>query len=211
MNASGIPFLNHRIYYDVGPPFAAITASTLLGRLSTRFRSVFMGIFDHSSRSAFVRSDRCWSRKPGSHSPLEFIPKVFYRAEASQVLLHQTRSSMSLWPLLCALEFNDLDSWVNAFGNIVYFIYLSKYENWDDYIFAVSISKKSQTLSMSCSARSLSFFYTSYTFRHLMKTKLYWNSRAFCVKILKVQNFHTIKDNSNQTSITRWASLAESS
>ncbi|XP_058258308.1 uncharacterized protein LOC131361290 isoform X2 [Hemibagrus wyckioides] len=44
------------VQYDVGPPFAAITASTLLGRLSTRFRSVFMGIFDHSSRSAFVRS-----------------------------------------------------------------------------------------------------------------------------------------------------------
>ncbi|KAK3548231.1 hypothetical protein QTP70_005150 [Hemibagrus guttatus] len=32
-----------------------ITASTLLGRLSTRFRSVFIGIFDRSSRSAFVR------------------------------------------------------------------------------------------------------------------------------------------------------------
>ena len=27
-----------------------------LGRLSTRFRSVFMGIFDHSSTSTFVRS-----------------------------------------------------------------------------------------------------------------------------------------------------------
>ena len=33
----------------IGPPFAVITASTLLGKLSTRFRSVFMGIFDHSS------------------------------------------------------------------------------------------------------------------------------------------------------------------
>ena len=31
--------------------------STLLCKLSTRFRSVFMGIFDHSSRSAFVRSE----------------------------------------------------------------------------------------------------------------------------------------------------------
>ena len=35
----------------------ALTASTVVGKLSTRFRSVFMGVFDHSSRSAFVRSD----------------------------------------------------------------------------------------------------------------------------------------------------------
>ncbi|KAK3549020.1 hypothetical protein QTP70_025092 [Hemibagrus guttatus] len=40
----------------LAPLGLAITASTLLGRLSTRFRSVFMGIFDRSSRSAFVRS-----------------------------------------------------------------------------------------------------------------------------------------------------------
>ena len=33
----------------------SITALTLLGRLSTRFRSVSMGMFDHSSRSPFVR------------------------------------------------------------------------------------------------------------------------------------------------------------
>uniref|UniRef100_A0A3P8S0T8 Uncharacterized protein n=1 Tax=Amphiprion percula TaxID=161767 RepID=A0A3P8S0T8_AMPPE len=56
MNVSDIPFLIHGVQYDVGPPFAARTASTLLGRLSTRFRSVFMGIIDHSSRSSFVRS-----------------------------------------------------------------------------------------------------------------------------------------------------------
>lgn len=36
--------------------FAARTASALLGRLSTRFRIVFMGDFDHCSRSTFVRS-----------------------------------------------------------------------------------------------------------------------------------------------------------
>uniref|UniRef100_A0A3B4DS63 NACHT domain-containing protein n=1 Tax=Pygocentrus nattereri TaxID=42514 RepID=A0A3B4DS63_PYGNA len=35
----------------------SITVSPLLGRLSTRFRNVFMGIFDHSSRSTFMRSD----------------------------------------------------------------------------------------------------------------------------------------------------------
>ena len=44
------------VQYCVGPPFAAITDLTLLGRLSTRFRSVSVGMFDHSSRSIFVRS-----------------------------------------------------------------------------------------------------------------------------------------------------------
>ena len=39
------------VNFRVGPAFAAITASTLLGRCSTRW-----GIFDHSSRSVFVRS-----------------------------------------------------------------------------------------------------------------------------------------------------------
>ncbi len=33
-----------------------MTASTVLGRISIRFSSVFMGVFDHSSRSVFVRS-----------------------------------------------------------------------------------------------------------------------------------------------------------
>lgn len=32
----------------VVPPFATTTASTPLGRRSTRFRSVFLGILDHS-------------------------------------------------------------------------------------------------------------------------------------------------------------------
>ena len=31
---------------------------------------------------------------------------------------------MSLWPLLCAPELKDLDSWVNTFGNIVYVLRL---------------------------------------------------------------------------------------
>uniref|UniRef100_A0A3P9M0C4 Uncharacterized protein n=1 Tax=Oryzias latipes TaxID=8090 RepID=A0A3P9M0C4_ORYLA len=38
-----------------GPPFTAIVISTLLARLSTRLRSVFIGISDHSSKSALVR------------------------------------------------------------------------------------------------------------------------------------------------------------
>ena len=56
MNFNGMPVLVNRVQYWVGPPFAAMTASTLLGRLSTRFRSVSMGMFGRSSRSAFVKS-----------------------------------------------------------------------------------------------------------------------------------------------------------
>ena len=41
MNLSEIPYLVHSIYKDIGPPVAAITATTLLGRLSTRFWSVY--------------------------------------------------------------------------------------------------------------------------------------------------------------------------
>ena len=38
------------------PPFAAITASTLLERLSTKLRSVFVGICAHLIKKAVVRS-----------------------------------------------------------------------------------------------------------------------------------------------------------
>uniref|UniRef100_A0AAR2M5J2 Cadherin domain-containing protein n=1 Tax=Pygocentrus nattereri TaxID=42514 RepID=A0AAR2M5J2_PYGNA len=57
MNLSDIAFLIHGDLYDVGPPVAATTTSTFLARLSTRFRSMFLGIFDYSSRSAFLRSE----------------------------------------------------------------------------------------------------------------------------------------------------------
>lgn len=57
MHLSDTPSLNHRIYCGVAPPLAALTASTLLIRLSTRFRSLVEGILDHFSRTAFVRSD----------------------------------------------------------------------------------------------------------------------------------------------------------
>src|SRR4029434_6078389 len=46
----------HILQYGVGPPFAAITASTLLGRLSTNFWSVSVGIGAHSFCRAFMRS-----------------------------------------------------------------------------------------------------------------------------------------------------------
>ena len=69
-----------------------------------------MGTFDHSSRGSFVRSDRCWTRRPGSVSALIHPKGVLSgwgqdSVQASQVPPHQIRSSMSLWPLLCAPEF----------------------------------------------------------------------------------------------------------
>lgn len=51
-----LPFLIHHVEYDVSPTFAAITASTLLGKVSTKFGNEFMGIFDRSFRSTFVKS-----------------------------------------------------------------------------------------------------------------------------------------------------------
>nr|XP_061844147.1 uncharacterized protein LOC133624531 isoform X2 [Nerophis lumbriciformis] len=49
-------FDNGTNYCNLRNIIQAITASTLLGRLSTRLRSVFIGIFHHSSKSALVRS-----------------------------------------------------------------------------------------------------------------------------------------------------------
>lgn len=54
MKLSDIPILIHTIQYDVGPPFAAITASPHLERLSTRFK---VGIFDLYSRDTLLLSD----------------------------------------------------------------------------------------------------------------------------------------------------------
>ncbi|MED6255114.1 hypothetical protein ATANTOWER_004861 [Ataeniobius toweri] len=49
-------------------PFAAITASTLLRRLSTSFRSVSLGIFYHSFRSTFLRSHTDVGQEGLAHS-----------------------------------------------------------------------------------------------------------------------------------------------
>ena len=66
-----ISFQNHGHYYGVGHPFAAITASTLLGRLSA-------GTCFHSATRALVRSRTDVGRlRLGSQSPFQFIPKVF--------------------------------------------------------------------------------------------------------------------------------------
>jgi len=83
-----------------------LTPSTLQGRLSTRYRSVFMGIFDHSSRSAFVRSgtdvgEKAWLAVSALINPKGVLSGWGQDSvQASQAPPHQTCSSMSLWTLL---------------------------------------------------------------------------------------------------------------
>ena len=99
--------------FEIELAFAAIT---LLGRLSTRFRSVSMEMFDHSSRRAFVRH---WCGWEGFTYSL--IPKVFNRivlsgwgqdaVQASQVPPPQNRLSVSLWSLLCARVHSHVGTW----------------------------------------------------------------------------------------------------
>jgi len=69
-----------------------------------------MGICDHSSRSSFVRSDtdvgqNAWLSVSALIHPKGVLSGLGQDSvQASQVLPHQTGSSMSLWTLLCALE-----------------------------------------------------------------------------------------------------------
>ncbi|KAK6322617.1 hypothetical protein J4Q44_G00074090 [Coregonus suidteri] len=70
--SSNISFHNHGHSYGVGPPFAAITASTILGRLSTRCWNIAPGT------RALVRSGTdAGAIRPSSQSAFQFIPKVF--------------------------------------------------------------------------------------------------------------------------------------
>ena len=64
-----------------------------------------MRIFDHSSRSAFVRSGSDVGEKASAliHPKVVLLGRGQDSVQASQVPPHQTRSSMSLWTLLCAL------------------------------------------------------------------------------------------------------------
>ena len=113
MNFSHIPSLIHRVYYDVSPLFAAITASTL--RLSTKFRCVFLGFFDNSFSGTFVRSHTDVGRGDWLSVSTLIHPKSVLSGwgqdsvQDSQVHPHQTLSFMplsiylSLWTLLCAL------------------------------------------------------------------------------------------------------------
>lgn len=81
INLSDFLFWIHRVKYDASPPFAAIPASVLLGRFSTRFRNVFMGIFWPFFEMC-ICEDRhwCWTW-PGSQSLLFFISIEFYQVE----------------------------------------------------------------------------------------------------------------------------------
>ena len=92
MNFNSIPILVRRVQYWVGPPFAAITASTLLGRLSTWFRSVSMGMFDHSSRSTICEV-RHW-----------------YWQEVLACSLHSNSSQR------CSIGLRSIKTWMSKFG-----------------------------------------------------------------------------------------------
>lgn len=56
MNFSDIPLLIHRVSSDIISTFGALTAATLLEKLSRRFKMMFMWVFDHSTTNTFVRS-----------------------------------------------------------------------------------------------------------------------------------------------------------
>ena len=73
---SNISCQNHSHQYGVGPPFAAITASTLLRRFSTRGWNIAAGTCFHSATS-FSEVRDCWVIRPGSQSAIQLIPKVF--------------------------------------------------------------------------------------------------------------------------------------
>ncbi len=64
---------------ELVPPLQPIQFPT---RLSTRFWSISVGIFAHSSSICEVRN-WCWMRRPGSQSSFQFIPKVFDGVEVS--------------------------------------------------------------------------------------------------------------------------------
>ena len=61
----------------VGPPFAATTASTLLGRLSTTFENIAAGTCCHSATRISEAGHWWWVIRPGLQSAFQFIPKVF--------------------------------------------------------------------------------------------------------------------------------------
>lgn len=61
-------------YYNVGPPFAP---ATLLGRLSTGFKSLDGNFRPFLQKRGHEVGWWCWMRKPGSLFLLQFIPKAF--------------------------------------------------------------------------------------------------------------------------------------
>lgn len=68
-----------KVLYGVDPHYTPYTHSSWEG--CVRFTSVFMGVSDHSSRGAFVRSDADVGQNGLPLSPLQFVPKVNSGAE----------------------------------------------------------------------------------------------------------------------------------
>ena len=81
--SSNSSFQNHGHYYGVGPTFAAITAFTLLGRLSTWGWNIGSKSLQNLATRTLVRSALILGAiRPGSQSAFQFIPKVFDGVEA---------------------------------------------------------------------------------------------------------------------------------
>ena len=109
MNLSDIPLLIHRVWYDVGPPFEAITALTLLGKLSQK--SLVVCLWEiltilseaHLWGQTLMLDEKAWLAVSALIHPKGVLSGWGQvSVQASQVLPHQTRSSISLWTLLCA-------------------------------------------------------------------------------------------------------------
>lgn len=93
MNLSDFPFWIHGVKCDVSPAFAATPASVLLGRFSTKFRNVFMGIFRPFFEMCMCEDRHwCW---PGSQFLLHQV-----EIRTLQLVSSITSSLMSLWTIL---------------------------------------------------------------------------------------------------------------
>jgi hypothetical protein len=93
-------FAHTHIHTDTRTHFAAITTSTLLGRLSIRCWNIAAEICFHSATRALVRSGTDVGRLGLWLAVcLPIHPKG---VQASQVLPNQSRQTISVWTSLCA-------------------------------------------------------------------------------------------------------------
>lgn len=84
----------------------SVTASTFLERLSTRFRSVFIGIFDQSSKSTFMRSGTDVDWEVLTRSLRSNLSQRFSIGLRSGLCLGQSWSSTANSLYWCAVMFN---------------------------------------------------------------------------------------------------------
>lgn len=143
---SNIPFLIHRVQYDVSPPFAAKRALTLLGRLSTRFRSVFRGILSGHLRMSDQKNRLSVSALIHPKSVVSDWGQD--SVHASQTHPQQTLSCMSLWNLLCALLHSHVEKREGSAPNCshkVGSVELSKISSFQYGTWTSSINKSSWT------------------------------------------------------------------